>query len=57
MTTYEIRLNFAEGYEIQKVEALSIIGAEIIARTLNPDVLSLQLLAVIDREPQKALAF
>lgn len=57
MTGYELRIHFSDGFEVQTIEAKSIIGAEIIARTINPDALSVQLLATIDREPQKFLAW
>lgn len=57
MNGYELRVNFVDGFEIHTIEALSINGAEIIARTLNPDAISVQLLAVIDRKPQEFLAW
>lgn len=57
MFGFEMRINFTDGFEIQTIEALSINGAEIIARTLNPSAVSIQLLATIDRKPQTFLAW
>jgi hypothetical protein len=57
MPAFEIRVNFSDGYEIQTIDALSINGAAIIARTLNPAALDFVLLATVDRSPQKCLVF
>lgn len=54
---YEVRINFADGYEIARIEAENIDRAKRIALAQEMDAISATVLCVIDRQPQQFLAW
>lgn len=57
MLTYELRLDFPDGYDIVAVQARTIGQAQDVALRDNPDAYGVKFLGTIDPATPLALAF